>query len=79
MNTFAGNPAPGVDPNAAMSSLPEAGTMVLGTDTTTQKGFCAQCQNLNTLKLSDKKRNYQPGSPAPVSAPDAPANGKGNK
>jgi hypothetical protein len=64
MTSFARNPAAGNDPNAEISSLSEAGTMVLGSDFKSQKGVCVNCQNRNNLKLSDKKDNFQPGSTA---------------
>jgi hypothetical protein len=79
MTSFARNPAAGDDPNATMSSLPEAGTMVLGADTTAQKGVCVNCQNRNNLKLSDTKDNYQPGMAVPTGTTQPSGSGQGNK
>ncbi len=72
-------PAAGDDPNASMSSLPEAGTMVLGADTTAQKSVCVNCQNRNNLRLPENKDNYQPGSTTPAKSSEPQGEGQGRK
>mgnify|MGYP007071127173 CR=1 FL=1 len=80
ISSFARNPATGDDPNAAIqSAVPEAGTMVLGSDPTARKNVCVKCQERNNLLLTDKKDNYQPGITPTTSTPDKSTTGKGYK
>ena len=76
--TWARNPAAGNDPNAEMSNLSEAGTLVEGTNFKEQKPVCKACQNRNGVLLSGEKDIFRPGMNLPGST-DVPANGKSRK